>query len=244
MKLRFGFLFLSCAALIAAGCGGGDGGNGNGNGDSGKSAKKDKPSKAEAAAATDRDNKEEAVDRNVKAFEKDDTDIGACRNLAMSYVALASPASTGDPDNPPTPPKDREKSMKKAKETLEQCRDLAPRDRDVQQMLASTYMGLNEYDKATELLAQLARTSKGDQQANSYYALGLAASNAQQLDQAITAWQRFVALAPPKDPRVPQIRQSIRALQAAKRQPQPAAEPAADGEDAKDSNDGEGDGEE
>lgn len=221
MKLRCGFVFVACAALVAAGCGGGDDKDGGKDG-----GKADKPSKAEQAAAEDRENKEEAVDRASEAFEENEKDVGACRNLAMSYVALASPASTGDPTNPPKVPEDRDENMKKAIETLEECRDIDPRDRDVQQMLASSYMGTNQYEKASELLEQLAKSAKGQERANAYYAWGLAASNAQQVDEAIAAWRQFIALAPPKDPRVPQIRQSIKALQAAGKQPSVTGEPA------------------
>lgn len=240
MKLRSGFLFLACAALFAAGCGDDDD-KGGGTSD----GKDRKQSKAEAAAAKDRDNKEDAVKAAREAFEDSDDDVSACRNLAMSYIALASPASTGDPKNPPKVPKDREENMKKAISTLEKCRKIDPKDRDVQQMLASSYMGTNQYEKASGLLEQIARSSRGEERANAFYAWGLAASNAQQIDDAISAWQQFLKLAPPKDPRVPQIRQSIKALQAAQRQPAPAA-PTGDateadgesGDDAKDDDEG------
>lgn len=238
MKLRTLFVFLACLALLAAGCGGSDG---SGGGDAApKEKKEEKPaSKQEKAAAEDRENKEKAVKEARAAYKDADEDVGACRNLAMSYIALASPASTGDPKNPPKVPEDREESMEKAIDTLEKCRDLDPKDRDVQQMLASSYMGTSDYEKASTLLEQLAKSSKGQERANAYYAWGLAASNAQQIDKAIGAWQRFLELAPPKDPRIAQIRQSIKALQAAKNQPKPAetapAEPADAGADEGDS---------
>jgi tetratricopeptide (TPR) repeat protein len=217
-----------CMALVAAGCGGDDD-------DKSKDAKKAKPSKQEQAIQDDRDAKEKNVTQAKKDFKKSDEDVGACRNLAMAYVALASPASTGDPKNPPKPPKDREKSMKKAIDTLEQCRDIDSKDRDVQQMLASSYMGMNQYDKASDLLEDLAKSAKGQEKANAYYAWGLAASNAQQLDKAISAWETFLELAPKNDPRIAQIRQSIKALKAAKAQPAPA-QPADSGDkdDSKD----------
>ena len=217
MKLRYAILFLASLALLAAGCGSDDK-------DSSKdTAKKDKPSKAEAAAATDRDNKEQAVKAAEKAYDKDKKDVGTCRNLAMSYVALASPASTGDPKNPPKVPEDRDKNMKKAIDTLEDCQKLDPKDRDVKQMLASSYMGTSDYKKAADLLEDLAKTSKGQERANSYYAWGLAASNAQQVDKAISAWNTFLELAPPKDPRIAQIKQSIASLKASQKQQAAAA---------------------
>jgi tetratricopeptide (TPR) repeat protein len=210
-------------ALVAAGCGsGGD--------DDKKDAKKDKPSKAEAAQIADRANKEKTVKQAKKAFKDADKDVGSCRNLAMAYVSLASPASTGDPKNPPKVPEDRDKNMKKAIATLEKCRDIDPKDRDVKQMLASSYMGTNNYDKAAKLLEELAKSSKGEERPNAFYAWGLAASNAQQLDDAISAWNQFLALAPARDPRIPQIKQSIKALQAAKKQPKAEATPAASDE--------------
>ena len=231
MKLRFGFLFLLCMALVAAGCGGGDDKDD-------KDAKKDKPSKAEKAQQEDREAKEKSVTEAKKAFKDSDDDVGACRNLAMAYVALASPASTGDPKNPPQPPKDREKNIGKAIDTLEKCQKIAPKDRDVQQMLASSYMGMNQYDKASDLLEDLAKSSKGQERANAYYAWGLAASNAQQLDKAISAWETFLTLAPKNDPRIPQIKSSIKALKAAKAQPAP--EPTESTEESEDEDKGEG----
>lgn len=211
------------AVLLLAGCGGDGGSNEEGNG-------KDKApkTKAEKAVAADRENKEKQVEQARKTFEKKDDDLNACRNLAMSYVALASPASTGDPKNPPKPPKDRDENMKKAIATLERCRKIDPDDRDVKQMLASSYMGTNQYDKAADLLEDLAKSARGQERANAYYAWGLAASNAQRLDEAIAAWRQFIRLAPAKDERVPQIRQSIKALEAAQKQ-EPAAGDAADG---------------
>jgi tetratricopeptide (TPR) repeat protein len=214
VKLRYGFVFLVCIALLAAGCG-------SSNKDSkSSSSKKDtsKMSKQEKAAAVDLAAKEKGVKSAKKAFDKNSKDVGACRNLAMSYVALASPASTTDPKNPPPLPKDRDKNLKKSVSTLETCTKIDPKDRDVKQMLASTYMATNKYDKAAKLLKELATTSRGAEQANAYYAWGLAASNAQQLPDAIAAWQKFVSLSPAKDPRVKQVQQSIKALQDAQKQ--------------------------
>lgn len=223
VKFRYAVLFLASTALIATGCGS--------DSDSKDSEKEAKPkTKVEKAAAKDRDNKEAAVARAEKDFEKNKDDVGACRNLAMSYIALASPASATDPKTPVKLPEDRDESLDKAVTTLEGCAKDAPKDRDVKQMLASTYMATNKYDKASTLLEQLARTARGQERPNAFYAWGLAASNAQDYDSAIEAWETFIELSPPKDPRIAQVRQSIKALRAAKAQPAPApaAEPAAD----------------
>jgi len=209
VKLRYGFLFLAAAALLATGCGG----------DGDKKDSDKKLSKAEKAQAEDRDNKEKAVDRAEKAFEKDKKDVGACRNLAMSYVALASPASPTDPKEQVELPKDRDKSLDKSVKTLEVCVKIDDEDRDVKQMLASTYMATNKYDKASPLLEELAKSAKGQERANAFYAWGLAASNAQETDNAIEAWNQFVKLAPKKDPRIDQVKQSIKALKAAAKAP-------------------------
>lgn len=225
MKLRLMFPVVMSVVLLSAGCGD-DGGGGSKE----EAREKEPKTKAEKAVAVDRENKEKQVEQAKKTFEKKDDDLNACRNLAMSYVALASPASTGDPKNPPKPPKDRDENMKKAIATLERCRKIDPDDRDVKQMLASSYMGTNQYDKAADLLEDLAKSARGQERANAYYAWGLAASNAQRLDEAIAAWRQFVQLAPPKDERVPQIRQSIKALEAAQKQQPAGAEKAGDAE--------------
>jgi tetratricopeptide (TPR) repeat protein len=213
VKLRYGFVFLVCIALLAAGCGDGKDGKGS-------SSKKDtsKMSKQEKAAALDLATKEKGVKSAKKAFDKDSKDVGACRNLAMAYVALASPASTTDVKNPPPLPKDRDKNLKKSVDTLETCTRIDPKDRDVKQMLASTYMATNKYEKAAKLLKELAGTAPAAQKPNAYYAWGLAASNAQQIPDAISAWQKFVDLSPAKDPRVKQVQQSIDALKASLKQ--------------------------
>lgn len=225
MKLRYAVLFLASTALVATGCGS----------DAKESTKKDaKPqTKAEKAAATDRDNKEDAVKRAEKEYDKDEKNVGACRNLAMSYIALASPASAPDPKTPVELPEDREESLDKAVKTLEDCAKADAKDRDVKQMLASTYMATSKYDKAAPLLEQLARSAKGQERPNAFYAWGLAASNAQDYDAAIEAWTTFIELSPPKDPRIAQVQQSIKALRAAKAKPAPAAEeqPAEDSGD-------------
>lgn len=229
VKLRHAFLFLASAALLATGCGSDseDGGNDSKE----KQEPKKEMSRAEKDAATDRENKQKQVKSAEEAFEENDEDVGACRNLAMSYIALASPASAADPKDPPKLPEDREKNLDKAVETLEGCTKLKGADRDVDQMLASTYMATNDYDKATPLLERLARSAKGPERANAFYAWGLAASNAEQYDDAIAAWQQFIDLAPKNDPRIAQVRQSITALRAAKRNPPAAAQADAAAED-------------
>lgn len=220
MKLRISILSLIAIGLVAAGCGsnGGDGGKKRDSKSSGASH-----SKVSTAIAKDQDNKKHQVTEAKKAFGDKPKDIGACRNLAMAYVALASPASSPDPKKPAPLPQDRDKNLGKSVHTLEKCVDINKGDRDVQQMLASTYMATNKFDKATPLLESLAKTAKGAERANAYYAWGLAASNAQQYKDAIGAWTIFVKAAPPKDPRVAQVRSSIKALQqAAKNPPAPA----------------------
>ncbi len=211
MKVRYAVLFLASIALVATGCGS----------DSDSKDKPKKLSKAEAAIQKDVDNKLKAVARAEKDFKKDEDNVGACRNLAMTYIALASPASAPDPQTQVELPKDRDKSLSKAVKTLEACAKTDPKDRDVQQMLASTYMATSKYDKASPLLEKLARSAKGPERANAFYAWGLAASNAPDYDAAIEAWQTFIRLSPAKDPRVAQVKQSIKALRTAKAQPAP-----------------------
>ncbi|MCW2922836.1 MAG: hypothetical protein JWM98_240 [Thermoleophilia bacterium] len=237
MKLRLSILSLIAFGLLAAGCGGSDGDSNKK--DSKKSDTKTKTTASKAADKTpavptakeDRENKKSQVSDAKKAFSDKPKDIGACRNLAMAYVALASPASSPDPKKPAPLPKDRDKNLGKSIDTLEKCVDINKGDRDVQQMLASTYMATNKFEKATPLLASLARTAKGAERANAYYAWGLAASNAQQYKDAIAAWTVFINAAPPKDPRVAQVRSSITALRAAAKNPPKAATAAPSGDD-------------
>ena len=220
VKFRHGFVFLASAALIAAGCGGDDGDK-----KSDDKASSKKQSQAQKIVA----GKKEQVSKAEKAFDKKPGDINLCRDLAMKYVALASPESTGDPKKAPTMPKDRDKNLTKSVTTLEDCAKIDGKNRDVQQMLASTYMATGKYDKASPLLERLAKSAKGQERANAYYAWGLAASNAQDVDGAIEAWTQFSDLAPNADPRVAQVRQSIKALRAAKTKPAPAASTGDDG---------------
>lgn len=221
MKLRIGLIFLVSAALIAAGCGSDDT-------DSKPGSKKDKAGSGKMSTADKMvAGKEKAVADAMKAFDDKPQDINLCRDLAMKYVALASPESTGDPKKAPEMPKDRDKNLGKSVKTLEGCTKIDGKNRDVKQMLSSTYMATGKYDKAAVLLEDIAKTSKGAERANAYYAWGLAASNSQDIDSAIEAWKVFVTAAPAKDPRIVQVRGSIKALQAAKKNPAPAATPAA-----------------
>jgi tetratricopeptide (TPR) repeat protein len=215
VKLRHILLLLAAFALLAAGCGGDS---------KDDSEKKEKPTKAEAAAEQDRAVKEKNVKAAEKEFKKDDKNIGACRNVAMAWIALASPASAVDPLKPAELPKDRDKNLDKGITTLKKCVEIDDADRDVKQMLASTYMATNDYDKASSLLQDLAKSAKGPERPNAYYAWGLAASSAQEYEDAITAWRTFVDLSPKDDPRSAQVRQSIKALQEAAKQPKPAAD--------------------
>ena len=215
MKLRYAFLFLACMALVAAGCGS--------DSKDDKDSKSKPQTKEQKAAAKDYKIKEDQVAKAKKAFKKDSKDVGLCRNLAMGYVALASPASSPDPKKPAPLPKDRDESLKKAEDTLEQCQEINAKDADVKQMLASVYMATNKYDKAADMLGDIAKAAKGDERANAYYAWGLAASNAQQYDTAISAWQKFIELTPSNDQRVKQVKASIAALKQAKQQQAKAA---------------------
>ncbi len=218
MKFRHALMLLVAGMLVVAGCGS--------DSDEKKSDDTKKLTKQEQAAKEDQENKTKRVDEAEDEFKKNSKDVGACRNLAMAWIAKASPASSADPKEPPKLPEDREESLDKAVSTLEDCVKIDGKDRDVQQMLASTYMATNDYDQATPLLKQLAASAKGDERPNAYYAWGLAASNANEYDDAISAWTMFVKLAPKKDPRIAQVRQSISALKTA--QKQAAATPAAD----------------
>ncbi|MCW2950239.1 MAG: hypothetical protein JWN41_1252 [Thermoleophilia bacterium] len=213
VKLRMGFALLCAGSLVVAGCGS------NNSDDSKKSSKTTKTS----ATASQTANKQQALDTAKKAFDKKPTDINTCRDLAMKYIAVASPESSSDPKVAPKQPKNRDENLKSASKTLRGCLKIDAKNRDVQQMLASTYMARNKYDDAAPLLKQIALSSKRVEAANAFYAWGLAAGNAQNYDDAISAWSKFVALSPAKDPRVAQVKQSIAALRVAKKQ---AAAPA------------------
>lgn len=203
MKLRYGTIVvvaLMASSLLAAGCG-----------SSKDDSKKDgKTTTAEKASQSKRD----ALDKSKAAFKKDRT-VDNCRNVAMNYIAVASPEAPKNPKDAPKLPKDRDKNLKNAVSTLEECVKIDKANRDVKQMLASTYMATGKYQKAADLLEDIARTAKGQERANAFYAWGLAASNASDYKSAVSAWQTFASLAPRNDPRVKQVRQSIKALSAA-----------------------------
>lgn len=219
MKLRYAFLFLASIALLASGCGS----------DSDGDKADDKPkTKAEKAQAKDRDVKEDAVKTAKAAVKKDSKDIDACRNLAMSYINLASPASSTDPKKPVELPKDRDESLAKAIKTLEGCKKIDPKNNDVKTTLASSYMATSNYEKASPLLKELASSAKGPARPNAYYAWGLSSANAKDYDNAIRAWTMFIQLSPKDDPRIAQVRQSIKALRAAAKAPAPAPDTKAD----------------
>jgi len=214
VKLRTVLPFLLATAVVLAGCGSDDE-----DGDKKGGSKAKAKGKESSAVVKDVENKQKALDKAKDEFKKSDNDPAACRNLAMAYIAISSPASAAPGEEPPPVPKDRDKNLAKSVKTLEECVDIKKDDRDLQQMLASTYMATNKYEKATPLLERLATTAKGEQRANAYYAWGLAASNAQQFDDAIKAYRSFLDTAVPKDSRVPQVRDSIKALQAAAKAP-------------------------
>lgn len=208
MKLRFGFALLLVGALIAAGCGS--------SGDSKKSSTKT-ASSTSSQKTTVADKKAALADAK-KAFAKKSGDIDLCRDLAMKYIAVASPESSSDPKVAVKQPKGREKNLKSSVKTLKKCVQIDTKNLDVQRMLASAYMALNQYDDASPLLKAIAGASKGAERPNAYYAWGLAAGNAQNYDDAIKAWTTFVQLSPATDTRVAQVKQSIVALKQAKRQ--------------------------
>lgn len=194
-KSCLGVVALLALALIAGGCGS--------DGDS---------AKEKSSATKAKDPKVRQVADAEDAFDKAPRDLNACKNLALSYVALASPTSSGKPNEPVKPPKDREKNMKKAQETYATCRQLAPKDVDVKRSLASTHMALGEYDKASPLLEEVAKQAKN--QPNDYYAWGLAASNARDTKGTIEAWEAFLRFVPKGDPRIVQVRRSLELLKA------------------------------
>lgn len=188
-----GLLVLLAAAVLVAGCEFDRGGD-----------------KKSSTTKKEQDPKVRQVAQNEEAFEDSPDDVAACRNLALSYVALASPTSTGKKGEQVEPPKDREKNMKKAADTYEKCLELAPKDIDIKRSLASSYMALGDYEKAAPLLKEVAEQGKNNP--NDYYAWGLAASNARDTAGTIEAWERFLETAPDNDPRVKQVRTSLQLL--------------------------------
>lgn len=211
MQVRAGlFALLASFALVASGCGSGGGDDGKD-----KDGGKGKDQAAETTGGGDDESSAAVKDRQLKAaqkeFEENGDDSNACRNLASAYIAVASPESTGDPKNPPSEPEGAEGNRKEAVKTLERCAELAPTDRTIQNMLATTYMSVGDYDKAEPLLQEIA-TGARRPDANAFYAWGLAASNAQQPAEAVRAWTRFLELAPKDDPRRKAVADSVKAL--------------------------------
>jgi tetratricopeptide (TPR) repeat protein len=225
-KGLLGLTVLLALSLVAAGCGS--------DGDDGDSGDK----KGSTASKESKDPKVRQVAESEDAFEKEPQDVNACKNLALSYVALASPTSSGKANEPVEPPKDREENMKKAADTYEQCRQLAPKDVDVKRSLASSYMSVGDYEKATPLLEEVAKQAKN--QPNDYYAWGLAASNARDTKSTIEAWEAFLRFVPKGDPRIVQVRRSLVLLRQEQKggAPKAATPPAAPAAAAKDADAG------
>ncbi len=199
------------AGLVAVGCGS----------DGGKDTKTTKTTERKVAT-TPAQAKEYAVENAEARVKKNPNDKEALRELARAYIAAASPESGKEN------PKDREKLLKKSIKTLEKLRDLDPADQVTLNMLATSYMAVNDAKKALPIRRDLAKQNRKD--ANAQYAWGLTASAAGETDEAITAWKKFLRLAPPKDPRVKQVTTSIDALQKAEKQK--AAAPEKGKEDA------------
>ncbi len=205
-------LLVLAAVLLVAGCG-----SDNSSDKSKKKEAKKKSSDPVMAA------KEKSIDQSLEAVEKTPKDANAYRNLAQSYIAMASPTAM-EGGKIQEAPKDRDKYLKKAVEALEEARKLDSKNLDYTQMLASTHLALQEYDEALPLLEEVAKGRKDDE--NAYYQLGLAYSNAGKLKETIEAWEMFVKLAGPKDPRVKQTKDSIKQLKAALKNPTPPPAPA------------------
>lgn len=152
-----------------------------------------------------------------KSFDKSPKNIDACRSLAQSWIAYASPDAPKKAGQAVKIPKDRNKSLKQASQILEKCRELAPKDEFVTQMLASTYMAQGKFDKAAPILKNIATTQKNN--ANAWYAYGLAESSAGNTAATIAAWKKFLDYAEKNDPRIKQTQQSIEALTAEAKKP-------------------------
>jgi predicted Zn-dependent protease len=197
---RKGFMVLVvlvAAALVAAGCGSKD--------------KKDSSNKKSGSSSSLSGVKGKQVKEAEKGFDKQPKDVNACRSLAQSWIAYASPDAPKKAGDPIKVPKDRDKSLGKAADVLEKCMEIDPKDESTKQMLASTYMGLSKYDKAAPILHDIAKAHKND--ANAWYAWGLAESSAGNPDKTIEAWQLFLKYAPKTDTRIAPTKQQIKALQ-------------------------------
>lgn len=204
MRFRTPFIVVSMIAavgLMVAGCGTSD--------------TKDKTTgvvvSGQELLGTEKNPKIKQVVAASKAFKDAPTDANACRNLAQTWIAYASPDATKKAGDQPKIPKDRDASLKQARKVLEKCDELK-KDPNTTQMLASVYMATSEPKKAAPLLKEIATDRKTD--ANAYYAWGLAESGALNTSGVITAWTKFLAYADAKDPRIKQTKDSIAALKA------------------------------
>lgn len=195
----FAIAILATSALVAGGCG-----------SDSKDDKKDKKAPVNKVLAA----KEKAVAEAEKRVKKNPKDPAALAELARAYTALASPESAPPGQKPPKNPKNRDELLRKAADTLEDLRRLKPKDEVVINQLATTYMGLGEYDKALPLRRQLSNDNPKDSSAA--YAWGLTASAAGKTKEAITAWERFLAITPKSDPRYKNVKQQVAALRKAK----------------------------
>ncbi|MBC7644174.1 MAG: hypothetical protein H7123_03540 [Thermoleophilia bacterium] len=191
-----------CSLVVAAaGCGSSGSSKGNGGDNSSK-----KPSgKLTGPKGTQ-------VKKAMTEFDKNPKNADACRSLAQSWIAYASPDAPKKAGDTVKVPKDRNASLKKSSETLVKCQALAPKDENVQQMLASTYMAQGNFKAAAPILKTIATARKND--ANSWYAYGLAESSAGNTTATVSAWTKFLAFAEAKDPRIKQTKDSIAALKA------------------------------
>ena len=206
---------IAAAGLMAAGCDAG----------SAKDKAKGVVVSGQELTGTTKDPKVKQLTMAADAFKKKAGDLNACRNLAQTWIAYASPDAPKKEGDLPKIPKDRDESLKQARKVLEKCAAIKKDDPQVTQTLASVYMALNEQDKAAPLLEGIAKERKTD--ANSYYAWGLAESGAANTKGVITAWKLFLQYADPKDPRIKQTKDSIKALEAEAARPAPKAAPAA-----------------
>jgi hypothetical protein len=209
------FVLLAVASLVAAGCG------------SNKKTSK-KPTKGGNSMSPGQVKsgpKGTAVKAAIAAFQKTPTDINACRNLAQSWIAYASPDAPTKPNQVVKAPSDRNKSLQNAADALVKCQSIDGKDIVVKEMLASVYMGLSQYTKAAPILQEIALKDKTN--ANDYYAWGLAESSALDLKATINAWTLFLKYAPKSDPRIKSTQQQIKALKAQAAHPNGTPAPAA-----------------
>lgn len=157
--------------------------------------------------------KEKSVASAEARVKKNPKDPDALSELARAYLALASPESAPKGGKPPKTPENRDELLQKAADTLEDLRKIKPKDEVVINQLATTYMGLGNYDKALPLRRQLSNDNPKD--ATAAYAWGLTASAANNTKETITAWERFLAVAPKTDPRYKNVKAQVAALKKA-----------------------------